>query len=152
MAGIYSITTEAEEAATTAAETILALVGVATKRAKIVEWSIAFDSTSPTAEPVRVRLVRITADDGTRSTTVSEEAWDPAEPAAGCVGRHSYTAEPTKAATPIFETLVHPQGGIFVQYPLGREIVLAADATDGVAIEVLAPAGVNCTAHIAWEE
>ena len=150
MASIYSATTETEEALTTSAETVIALWGATTVKAAIVEWGVAFDSTSATAEPVRVRLIRATAD-GT-GTGASEEAWDPDNPTANCAAKHTYTAEPTKATNPLAEYLVHPQAGVVVQYPLGREPKLDNATTSGICIEVLAPAAVNAVAYIVWEE
>lgn len=153
MASIFSATTEGEEALTAAtAETVIALIGATAVKAKIIEWGVAFDSTSATAEPVQVRIIRTTADDGT-ATAATEVQWsDPDNPTANCAAKHSYTAEPTKAAQPLFHTEVHPQGSIIIQYPLGREIGLDNSTSAGVAIECTAPAGVNAVAYIVWEE
>ena len=151
MASVYSATTEGEEALTTSAETVLCLIGAAATKARVVEWGIAFDSTSATSEPVRIRLVRTTADDGT-ATGATEKPWDPDNPTPACSVKHSYTAEPTKESQPLVELHCHPQAGLVVQYPLGREIVLDNSASAGLAIEVLAPAAVNCSAYIVWEE
>lgn len=151
MGDIYSCTSEGEEAlATGVAETVIALIGAANTRAKVVEWGIAFDSTSATAEPVVIRLVQITTD-GT-ATNAAKKTWSQGANVANCTGRHSYTVEPTKDAAPYAVYECHPQAGMIMQYPLGRELQLPADATDGVGIEVTAPAGVNAVAYIVWEE
>lgn len=151
MASVYSCTAEGEEAlASATAETVLALLGDAAVRGKIVEWSVFFDGVSTTAEPVRVRLVQITTD-GTASNAAAK-VWSSGAPAANCQPRKDYTVEPTKDANPYYDIEVHPQTGFAIQYPLGRELELPADTTDGVGIEVTAPAVVNVVANIVWEE
>lgn len=149
MASVYSATTETEEALTTALETVLQLRGATAVKAKVIEWGIAFDSISATAEPVRVRLLRQTTD-GT-ATGATEVAWDPGNPTANCTAFHTFTAEPTPGEV-LMETHVHPQAGLIIQYPLGREPTLGNAATSRIAIDVLAPAAVNCTAYLVWEE
>ncbi len=151
MPSVYSATTEGEEAlAAATAETLIALIGATTTKAKIVEWGVAFDGVSATAAPVVVRIVRATAD-GT-GTGATEKPWDPDSPTAACAVKHSYSAEPTKESQALVELEVHPQGGVIVQYPLGREIVLDNATTSILCIEVTAPAVVNANAYIVWEE
>jgi hypothetical protein len=152
MASVYSATTEGEEAlAAATAETVIALIGSTAVKPRICEWGVFFDGTSATAEPVRIRIVRTTADDGTATGAV-EKAWDPDNPTANCAAKHSYTAEPTKASAALCEFEVPPTSGMVLQYPLGREIVLDNSASTGLAIECTAPATVNVDAYIVWEE
>lgn len=152
MASVYSATTEGEEAlAAATAETVICLVGSTAVKAKIIEWGVTFDGVSATAEPVRVRLLRTTADDGT-SSAATEVAWDPDNPTANCVAKHSYSAEPTKASTALAEYEVPPTSGMVLQYPLGREPTLDNSASAGFAIECTAPATVNVEAVLVWEE
>lgn len=151
MASVYSATTENEEAVVAAtAETIIALISATATKPRIIEWGVSFDSTSATAAPVRVRLVRATADGTGSSATI--KSWDPDNPTASATAKHSYSAEPTKESTPLVEMHIHPQAGIVVQYPLGREIVLDNATTSIVCLEVLADANVNATGYIVWEE
>jgi hypothetical protein len=147
---IYSITTETEETLTTAVETLLQLRGSSAVKARIIEWAVAFDSTSASAEPVRVRLLRQTTD-GT-ATGATEAKWDPDAPTANCTGFHTFTSTMPTDGDVLFETHVHPQAGIHIQYPLGREPVLDNDATSRIGIDVLAPASVNATATLVWVE
>ena len=153
MSSQFSATTEGEEAlAAATAETLLHLIGSASIKAKVIEWGVSFDGTSPVAEPVQVKLFRTTADDGT-ATAATEQKWgDVDAPSPLCAVKHSVTAEPTKASLPLVALEVHPQAGLIVQYPLGREIGLGATASGGVCIEVTAPAIVNAQAYIVWEE
>lgn len=147
----YTITTEGEEAlAAATAETILQLRGATTTKAKLIEIGVSFDGTSPTAEPVRIRVLRQTTD-GT-ATGASEEKDDPDDPTAGCTGFHSFTAEPTAGGV-LRDFELHPAGLPFVlQWPLGREPVLDDATTSRVGIECTAPAVVNATGWITWEE
>ncbi len=152
MASVYSATTEGEEAlAAATAETVLAIHSTAAIKPRIVEWGIFFDGTSATAEPVRVRLVRMTADDGTNAAC-TENAWDPDNPTANCTVKKDYSVEGTKSSTALAEYEVPPTSGMVMQYPLGREIVLDSATTSGLAIECTAPAIVNCQAYVVWEE
>lgn len=153
MASIFSATTEGEEAlAAATAETVIALIGATQVKGKLVEFGIAFDGISATAEPVRIRMVRTTADDGT-STAATEIQWsDPDNPTPNCAAKHSYTAEPTKATNAMAEWQCHPQAGLVIQWPLGREPGLDNTTSNGIAFEVTAPAVVNASAYIVWEE
>lgn len=151
MASIYSTTTEGERALTAAtAKTLITLIGATAVKARIVELGIAFDSTSSSAEPVRVRLVRATAD-GT-GTAATVKAWDPDNPTASATSKYNYSAEPTKESQALCEWQVHPQAGIVVQYPLGREPVLDNATTSILCLEATAPAAVNSSAYLVWEE
>lgn len=152
MPSYYSATTEGEEAlAAATAETIIALIGATQVKGEIRQWGVFFDGTSATAEPVRIRVVRTTADDGT-ATAATEKAWEPDSPTANCTAKHSYTAEPTKEAQALLDIEVHPQTGWAEQYLPGEGIFLDNTTTNGIAIEVTAPAVVNCTAYIKWSE
>jgi len=151
MASVYSVTTEGEEAlAAATAETIIQLRGSTACKAKVIEWGISFDGTSGTAEPVRVRLLRQTTD-GT-GTAATEVAWDPDNPTANCAGLNTFSSTEPTAGEVLAEYEVHPQTGIVIQYPLGREPVLDNAATSRIAIEATAPAVVNCSAYLVWEE
>lgn len=150
MGSVYSITGEAEEAlAAATAETVLQLVGHASVKARIVEWGVSFDGVSAVAEPIRIRLVRQTTA-GT-ATGASEVMWDPDNPTASCLGFHSFSAEPTYGDI-LVDMDVHPQAGIVMQYPLGREPVIDNSTTSRLGLVVTAPAIVNAAAWLAWEE
>lgn len=146
----FAVVTETEEALTTSVETVLQLRGSTSKRSKLWAWGIGFDGVSSTAEPVRVRLLRQTTD-GT-ATGATEAPFDPDDTTVGVTAFHTFTAEPT-AGDVLWEGHVHPQGGrVDMMYPLGREVWLDNVATSRVGIDVLAPAAVNVTAYMWWEE
>jgi hypothetical protein len=147
---VYSCTTEGEETLTTSAETLLQITGSASIKTRVVQWSVAFDSTSATAEPVLVRLARQSTA-GT-ATGAAEVTADSDDPAALVTCFHSFTAEPTIGAI-LEEHLVYPGGiPLIVQYPLGDEPVIDASTSDRLAIIVTAPAAVNAVASMRWRE
>ena len=152
MGSVYAVTTEGEEAlAAATAECVVRVGGATAVKAKIIEWGVATDGVSATAEPIRIRLIR-TSSDGTSSAATETQVSDPDNPTANCVGTHSFTAEPTKSDV-IIETELHPQGDrIQEQFPLGREPGLDNATTSCIAIEAVAPAVVNITGYIIWEE
>jgi hypothetical protein len=152
MASVYSASTEGQQPlAAATAERVLWVMGVAGVKARIVEWGIAFTGVSATAEPVDVKLFR-TTNAGTTPTAATAKPWDPDNPTANCTAAKAFTTEPTREAQALMETHVHPQTGLIIQYPLGREIVLDNATTSGIAIECTAPAAVDVTAYVVWEE
>jgi hypothetical protein len=150
--GIYSATTEAEEAlAAATAESAWSIMGATTVKAVLVEFGVSFDGVTAAAEPVVVELYQITAA-GT-GTGAAEAKWDRAAPTAQCTVLHSLTAEPTKGDR-LAMWVVHPQGGLLVvQYPLGREPVISdGSASQGLALTLTAPAVVNASSYLIWQE
>jgi hypothetical protein len=151
MGGIYSVTTEAEEAlAAATAETLVQLTGRSAGKTRLLGWGVSFDGTSASAAPVVVRLLRQTTA-GT-ATAASEVAWDPDDPSAGCTSFHSFTAEPSAGDVLEYHE-VHPQGGNLIrEYPPGREPVVDSSTASRLAIEANAPAIVNAHAFLIWQE
>lgn len=148
----FAITTEGERAlAAATARTVLQLRGNTTTQGVLIGFGFGLDGVSGVAEPVRVRLLRQTTD-GTASAA-TEEPFDPLHTgAAQCAGFHTFTAEPT-AGSVLMDFEAHPQGGQFhYQFPLGREIKLGLAATSRLAFEATAPAAVNISAYLHWEE
>lgn len=151
MGASFAVTTETEEALTTSVETVLQLRGATVCKAKVWAWGIGFDGVTAAAEPVRVRLLRQTTD-GTGSAATEAQLTDPEGNAANCTSFNTFSAEPT-AGEVLWEGHIHPQGGrVDFMYPLGREVGLADATSSRVGIDVLAPAAVNCTAYMYWEE
>lgn len=150
MASVYSVTTETEEAVGAATvETLVQLIGHAVVKAKVIEWGVSFDGVTANNDPVRIRVLRQTTA-GTRSSAV-EVNWDPDNPTANCLSFHTFSAEPT-ASDVLVEMQCHPQAGVMVQYPLGREITLDNSTASRLGIDVLAPQAVNASAWMVWEE
>lgn len=152
MGAIFSATTEGEQAlAAATAERVLWIMGVAATKARLIEWGIAFQGTSAVEGPVEVKLFRCT-NAGTTPTATVEVLWDPDSATAQLIAAKAWGTEPTRDSTPLLHTYVHPQAGLVMQYPLGREIVIDNSTTGGLTIECTAPSAVDCTAYFVWEE
>lgn len=152
MASIYSATSEGENALVAdTQEGILWLMGVTTTTARIIEWGVSFDGVVATAQPIRVGLFRVT-NAGTTPTATVEMAWDIGSPAAACIAAKGFATPPTFTSTPLCEYNVHPQSGLIVQYPLGREPTIDNVTTDGLGVYCTSNSVVNALATIIWEE
>ena len=147
---LYTLTIDALALVAATAKTVLEVGTSASDRARIVSWWVEFDGATSTAVPVKVEVGRFTAA-VTTATTGTVSKFDPAEGTASAVVKHSATAEGAGTAEAGLEThRIHPQGGLVVQYPLGREPVLAVSTF--WRIRITAAAGVNVTAGVSFEE
>jgi hypothetical protein len=131
------------------AKTIAELGVAASDRAKIVEWSVTFDGVTSTAIPVDVEVGRFSAG-VTTATTLAGFKGDPADGTAAVVAKHSTTVEGAGTASDVFNYHVPPTGGLVIQVPLGREMVLALSSF--WRIRCTAAAGVSVTFTVTWEE
>lgn len=132
------------------AKTILNVINAANGLIRITEMAVSFDGTSSTAEPVTVELCSSTqATAGTSTSHTIVQTRGPTRTVQATAARN-YTAEPT-TLTVIKRWLVHPQTGLFVQFPLGREPEQVTTA-DGLCIRCTAPATVNVQAYMEFEE
>ena len=151
MAAGYVAETTGDIALTAAtAKTILNVINAANGLIRITEMAVSFDGVSSTAEPVTVELCSSTqATAGTSTSHTIVQTRGPTRTVQATAARN-YTAEPT-ALTVIKRWLVHPQTGLFVQFPLGREPEQVTTA-DGLCIRCTAPANVNVQAYLEFEE
>lgn len=146
------------EIALTAAtvKTVLQVVTPSTQDITIVSWSISFDGTSATAEPVLVSLIDTTGTAATVTSYTPDAYSDPNAPASLCVGGTTSTGinasgEGTLTTTRVLDVLeVPPTSGVVIQYPLGREPGVVV--SHHLRLRALAAANVNCVATIVWEE
>jgi len=116
----------------------------------VCEFGVSFDGTSATAEPCTVELCYSTqATAGTNTSFTPVQIRGATRTVQGTAAR-SYSAEPT-TLTVWKRWLVHPQTGIEMQFPLGREPEEIVTA-DGICLRVTAPATVNCQAYMEIEE
>lgn len=147
----YSIETTADVALSAAtAKTVLSAINAANQLLWIVEFSISFDGVAADAEPVLIELCSSTqATAGTSSSQTPVQTYGSAR-AAQFTGARNFTAEPT-VLTVLKPYLVHPQTGIEMQSPLGRETTQSVTA-DALCLRVTAPAAVNCRAYMEVEE
>lgn len=144
-----SVTNEGETALTaTTVRTVLQLVAATNQSIAIVGWAIFFDSTSNSAEPVQVRVLRQTgAGTSSAATPVIRNLNTTTLQATARKGFSS--TEPT--AGNVLDTIeVHPQSGYQVRY--GRDDEILIGSAGRVGIECTAPANVNCRAQFFFEE
>ncbi len=147
----YTVETTADVALTAAtAKTILSVINAANQLLWIVEFAVSFDGTSATGEPVTVELCSSTqATAGTSTSQTPVQTYGPSR-TVQATGARNFTAEPTVLTT-LKRWLVHPQTGIEMQYPLGREPTQTTTA-DALCLRLTAPAAVNAQGYIEFEE
>lgn len=146
---LYSMSVDAIALVAATAKSIGELASSATERLKIVEWSVTFDGVTATAVPVKVEVGRFSAA-VTTATTFTVDKLDPADGAAGVTAKHSTTVEGAGTADDVLIYRIPPTGGFSIQYPLGREWVIAVSTF--WRMRCTAPAGVNATFTVTWEE
>jgi hypothetical protein len=149
MAAFQGRATTAEIALTAAtARTLLQLLAPANHRVRLLGWGIFFDGTSPTAEPVQVRLLRQTSA-GTMSALTPVKTDASLAETLLTTAQHTATVEPA-AGDVLWAGEVHPQAGYSELLPWGTEILIQGGGRIG--IEATAPAGVNARAWVSFEE
>lgn len=147
----YTVETTADVALSAAtAKTVLSVINAANALIRLTEISLDFDGTSAAAEPVTIELCSSTqATAGTSTSQTPVQVRGPTR-TVQATGARNYTAEPT-VLTVLKRWLRHPQTGLFVQFPLGREPEQVTTA-DALCLRVTAPATVNCQGYIEFEE
>lgn len=147
----YVVETTADVALSAAtAKTILSVINAANALIRITELGVSFDGTSATAEPVTIELCSSTQATAGTTTSQSPVQLYGATRTVQATGARNYTAEPT-VLTVIKRWLVHPQTGIEMQFPLGREPEQVVTA-DAICLRCTAPAAVNAQAYLQFEE
>lgn len=145
-----AVTTEGEIALSAAtAKTILQLVAAANHKVAVKGFSVSFDGTSVTAEPVQVDLIRQTSA-GSGGTAATPYAEDTSSETVQTTAVKGCTSEPTGTTIILRRYDVHPQTGFEVRFNSDDEIVLAGGGRLG--IRCTAPATVNALAHFSFEE
>lgn len=152
MAACYSINSGSSAVALSAAtaKTVLGVVAASAVTARLAELGVSFDGATATAVPVLVELCDSSgATAGTPGATPTPKQVRGATRTAQCTAGNAYSAEPT-TLTVIRQWLVHPQTGMVVQFPLGREP--EHTGAGGLFIRCTAPATVNVRAYMEFEE
>lgn len=151
MSAGYTVETAGDIALTAAtAKTILSVINAANSLIRLVEIGVSFDGVSGTAEPVTVELCSSTqATAGTNTSQAPVQCRGPTRTGQAS-GARNYTAEPT-VLTVLKRWLVHPQTGMVIQFPLGREPEQVTTA-DALCIRCTAPAAVNVQGYLEFEE
>ena len=151
MSARYTVESTADIALVAAtAKTILNVINAANGLIRIIEFAVSFDGIAAAAEPVTVELCKSTqATAGTSTAHTILQSGGPTR-TVQATGARAYTAEPT-VLTVLKRWLVHPQTGIVLQFPLGRETEQVTTA-DGLCLRCTAPAAVNAQGYIEFEE
>jgi len=147
--GLYSITVDAIALTAATAKTCIELGTASTDRAQLVAWWADFDGVTPTAIPVKIEAQRASAA-VTTATTLTPEKWDIADGAAAVVAKHSTSTEGAGTLSGGEIHRIHPQSGIFREYPLGRELIIPVSAF--WRLRITAAATVNVTVGAIWAE
>jgi hypothetical protein len=143
---VVNVTGEAVNANTV--ETLLQVVASSSKSLEVVRWGVSFNGTSASDVPVRVELLRLSSQ-GT-SSAFTPLKLDPASDAPLATARTAHTAEPTVGDV-LEPHQVTPYGGLLVmQYAPDERIRVPASGRIG--IRCLAPAAVNATAFLVFNE
>jgi len=152
MAARYSAETGGDVALSAAtAKTILNVIAGSNALLRIIELAVSFDGTSSTATPVLVELCYSTqAGNGTGSSSVTIVQTGGATRTVQATCNKNYSTEPTTLTT-WKRWRVHPQTGLALQFPLGREPEETVTA-DGLLLRLTAAASVNAQAYIEFEE
>ena len=153
MGSQYFISQDAIALGAATAKSILELGTTAGVRVKVTEWWVEFDGTNASAVPGKVEVGRFTAA-VTTASTITPSKYDVGDGAsslaAGPTSKVNTSAEGAGTATDVFIHRVPPTGGLYIQYPLGRELVLAVSTF--FRIRCTFAAAVNVSFGISWEE
>lgn len=150
MSQIYSGVTPAIGLTAATAKTCIAIVGAAGDAVTLIEIAISFDGVTASAIPATVELCDFTAAGAGTKTTGTAVQTRGQRVTATTAFFHTYTVEPTVLAA-LYKWYISPNGGLLhLQFPLGREPDLVV--AKGLAIRITAPAAVNTTCTMVWEE
>jgi hypothetical protein len=133
--------------------TIFAVKAPTNQRVKVLGYGFYFDGISNSAQPVQIKIGRLTLFTGSYTTT----APNPEEPEITLTIQASTYVANTNAATaePSYSTMlktitVHPQLGYEYLAPLGQEDIVGGAGYIG--FQVAAPATVNIRGYVKCEE
>lgn len=145
----YQTTATAVSLTGTTAKTVVMISAPSSRRGKIKEFGVAFNSTNTAHAPVVVRLMRATsAGTGSAATPAPIDA---ADPAALFTAATNFSAEPTLTDLVAGPFYITPVGGQLVYpLPLGDEIFIATSGR--IALVCTAPDNQTCNAYIKHEE
>lgn len=134
-------------AVNTTPKTIMLLSTPSTRRAKLVEFGVGFDSVTATDGPALVELIFATSA-GTM-TALTEYAVEEGDPAALVAATHTATAEPSGIVVRRHWDV--PVGGQLVkEFPFGLEPTIAISSFLG--IRVTTPQNQSADVYMVWQE
>jgi hypothetical protein len=151
MAAQFTVTT-GKITLTASATQSLWLLNPVTNRAVLTMLDVSLDGSAP-ASGVQIDLYRVTTLGSVVGSSATVNQADPTSQVATTTGLTGLTTEPTSVAV-LDSWYVQPYGGLLViEFPLGREVVLAA-AGSRVGLRCTTGAGVtpDCLATAWFEE
>jgi len=151
MATGYTVETNGDVALTAATpKTIMSVINATNGLIRIVEIGVSFDGVTSTAEPVTVELCSSTQATAGTSTAHTIAQIRGSSRTVQATAARDYSGEPTTLTT-LKRWLVHPQTGMVIQFPLGREPEQTVTA-DALCLRLTAPASVNVQGYMEFEE
>lgn len=147
MAVQYTVTTSSVALSAATARTVIEGTTTANVPSEWIAVDITFDGVTASATPVRVDFCTYAAT-GTGTTYVAKRLGQAIGTAASTF-KINDTVEPT-TPTVLFSWWVPPTGGLFYQWPLGRELFHNVSTVQG--IRLTAPAAVNAIVNLTVEE
>jgi len=148
MAGVHFHGTIQIDTIGTSKVTLLQIIAAANHRVKLSEFSVAFNGTTNTNEPILLELARQT-DAGTMSSLTLEKDNEGDNETIQTTAQHTATAEPTTGNT-IRHEYIHPQTGQVWQAPWAKEFTIIGGNRLGFI--VTAANDVDATLYVAGEE
>jgi hypothetical protein len=146
---LYFVSADAMALTAATAKSVFELGSSATDRCKIKEWWVEFDGVNAANTPVKVEVGRFSAA-VTTATGATASKYDAADGTASGTAKTNTTVEGAGTASDVFIHRIPPTSGIYVQYPLGQELVVAVSTF--FRVRCTAAAGVNVTVGVTWEE
>lgn len=132
------------------AKTVLSVIAGTGAPIKVTELGVSFDGTSSAATPVLVELCASTeAGAGTATSQTPVQVGGPTR-TVQANGKRNFTAEPTVLTT-LKRWRIHPQAGLVLQFPLGREPMQVTGGR-AMVLRCTAAAAVNAAAYVEFEE
>lgn len=151
MTAAYTVESNGDIALTAAtAKSVLSAINASGGLIRCTALAACFDGTSGTAEPVTVELCSSTEAGAGTATSHTILQCRGATRTAQFTAKRNFTAEPT-TLTVLMRWLVHPQTGLYIQFPLGREPEQVTTA-DALVLRCTAPANVNFQGFLEIEE
>jgi hypothetical protein len=147
---LYIASVDAIALVAATAKSVLEIATPSTADIRIVEWWVDFDGVSASAVPVKVEVGRFSAAVTTATTLTPGKYTNTAAPASGNTTKHSTTAEGAGTASDVIIKRISPTSGFHYVAPLGRELYVPVSGF--WRMRLTAPAGVNATVGVIWEE
>jgi hypothetical protein len=149
MPQLYWVTADAMALTAATAKSVIEISTSSTVHIGIIDWWVEFDGTTSTNTPVKVEVGRFSAAVTTASSYTSSK-YDVADGASTATPKTNTSTEGAGTASDVWIHRVSPTSGFYIQYPLGRELIVANSSF--FRIRVTAAQTVNCTAGASWFE